>query len=90
MDLPACVKISGNRFLRRKDTQKSYLFCYLPHLSTEKESLRFKGSVINTGSLFSAPDDKKQSKTQWTLQIMSASSSRVCFLNTFQSGKNTE
>ena len=57
MDLPACVKISGNRFLRRKDTQKSYLFCYLPHLSTEKESLRFKGSVINIGSLFSAPND---------------------------------
>ena len=31
----------------------------MPQLSTEKESLRFKGSVINAGSLFSAPDDKK-------------------------------
>ena len=40
-------------------TTKCYLFCYLSQLSTEKESLRFKGSVINTGSLFSGPNNKK-------------------------------
>ena len=33
-------------------------FAICPKLFTEK-SLRFKGSVINTGSLFCAADDKK-------------------------------
>ena len=57
-----CMRLnfSGNRLLR-KDYKKKLksVFCYLPQLSTQKESLRFKGRVINTGSLFSAPDDKK-------------------------------
>ena len=56
------LNFNGKRILRTKNL-KCWLFCYVPQLSTEKESLGLKGNVINTGSLFSAPDDKK-SKTQ--------------------------
>ena len=60
------------------------MFCYLPQLSTKKESLRFKGSVTNTGALFSAPDDKNVISNKMNITY------NECFLNTFQFGKNTE
>ena len=49
-------------FKEEKTKNVSFL---LSALSIEKESPGFKVSVINTGSLFSAPDDKNSNlKTQ--------------------------
>ena len=54
------LNFSGNRFfLRRKDEQKKS-FCVITKLPNGK-SPRFKGSVINTGSLFPSSDNKKNS-----------------------------
>ena len=50
---------SGNRPLRRKDQQQQKLAFSHLHQTVCEKSPKFKGSVINTGSFFSGPGDKK-------------------------------